>query len=185
MVSHYPVFFQAQAEQLVEGARPDVTLVQQSFYLKARGGDFYARRLARSDPDLAGVAGAFLERKVLDWDELMRVAALRPVRLEPAEDLPVPAGDVRAAGWTFAAAPGAGLGGAVDRDAGVYLADLRRAFRWPDPDLETRRVLIRRLAAGAGWLAAAGARGAAAAGLEAALELNPRDRLLRRLRDGL
>jgi hypothetical protein len=173
LLSHYPVFFLAQYQSLIEGARPDVTMIQESLYAKARGGAFYARRIARDDPDLGGIAAAFLDRGVLDWGEVRRLAARRPVRLEASPDLDVPLADVRYAGWTFAVEP------APDASVEAEASALRQAVpSWPEPDLETRRVLLRNLSASAGWLARKGDPAGALRLLREARELNPADRTL-------
>lgn len=186
LVSHYPVHFMALHDQQVEGVRPDVTVVQQSFYSRARGGGFYARRVAERDPDLAPLADAFLARGTLDWRALRALADRRPVRLEADPDLAVPPDDVSAAGWLFA------LRGASavepdprpDTAAEGWPARLRAALPgWPALQTETRRVVLRQLAGRALWLDAKGLRDAARSDVAAALELNPVDRTLLDLRD--
>jgi len=189
-LSHYPVFFQSLYARLVEGVRPDLTVVQSSMYQKARGGSFYARRIAREDPDLGSLVHAYLRRGVLDAREIESLASRRPVRFD-AEEVPVMPG-LRFEGFTLQVLPGArGLVfpqqprhprtalAAVEE----HLSGLRSCVRgWPDRmDLETRRVYLRHLATMASTFRAFGQPEAALRLVSAALELNPRDRLLRRM----
>ncbi len=197
-LSHYPVYFQAMHGQVVEGARPDVTLVQSSLYRKARGGRFYADRLRREDPDLWGLVEGFLRDQTMNATELARLAVRRPVRFD-AEDEPVMPG-LRFGGWTLevavdeaeagrrppAEAGGGGWAGHEKTLAQVedHVRRIRRSVPWPPPgggDVETRRVLVRHLASMARTLAALGHRPAAARLVETALEMNPLDRRLRGL----
>jgi len=183
MSSHYAVHFLLMYDQVVEGARPDVTLVQQTLYAKARGGRHYAARLGARDPDLRPFAEAFLWTGDLDWSLLRELAARRPVRLMASDDLAAPLADVRFDGWTFDVIPPGFPAPTAPPDAAAHLADLRDvAWHWPDIDLETRRVLLLHLATASGWLAGQGARDAAIRLLDAALDLTPRDALLRRMR---
>jgi hypothetical protein len=181
--SHYPVHFLLMYGQDIEGARPDVTLVQQTLYAKARGGRTYATRLGARDPDLGPFTRSFLWTGDLDWELLRALAARRPVWLMASDDLAAPLGDVRFDGWTFDVVP-PGVGTPVPPlESAAHLADLRDAvWHWPTVDIETRRVLLRHLATAGTWLAGQGHRDAAIRLLDAALELNPRDALLRRMR---
>ncbi len=185
-LSHYPVFFQAMYGQVVEGTRPDVTLVQSSWYRKARGGRFYAERLGRVDPDLRGLVRGFLADGTLDAEEIRRLAARRPVRFD-AEDEPV-LPELRFRGWTLEVVAGraregraaSSVLGPVEHHVRRLQGTIRRVrASEEDLDVETRRVLIRHLAAMARTLTALGDRGAATRLVEAALELNPLDRQLR------
>ena len=184
MLSHYATYFVAQYDQSVEGVRPDVTLVHESLYAKARGGAFYARRLAAEDPDLAPLCASFLASGGILWDDVVRLAKVRPVRLEAAPDFEVPAVDLRLAGSTFAvASPGVGVATVTAHEE---VASLRRAFPgWPDLEPETRRVLLRNLVASADWLEKGGDRDGSRELLGAARELNPRDETLKRLESEL
>lgn len=180
-LSHYPVFFLAQYDQEVEGARPDVVLVQQSLYRKARGGHDYARALARRAPDLAPLVRFFADTGALSWDEVLALAARRPVRFEPADDLAPPPGDLSPAGWTFAVR-GGNEPAVAGADEAPFLEQIRAAGAgWPDPGTETKRVLMRHLAVRATWLARAGMRDAARAAVACARELNDRDATLKRI----
>lgn len=205
-LSHYPVYFQAMHGQVVEGARPDVTLVQSSLYRKARGGRFYAERLRREDPDLGGLVQGFLRDKTMSAPEVARLAARRPVRFD-AEDEPVMPG-LGFGGWTLevvvdapdagrsppeVAGGGEGAGQEVVARVEEHVRRLRRSVPWPlpagrvdggpdrsrTPDIETRRVLLRHLVSMARTLAALGHRRAAARLVETALEMNPLDRQVR------
>ncbi len=186
-LSHYPVYFQAMHGQVVEGARPDVTLVQSSLYRKARGGRFYAERLRREDPDLRGLVEGFLRDNTMSAPEVARLAARRPVRFD-AEDEPI-LSDLRFAGWTLEVGTGIPDGNetssknTVIRSIKAHLARLRSLVpAWPAPmDTETRRVLIRHLASMARTLSGLGQREAAGLLVGFALELNPLDRQLRRM----
>jgi len=186
LLSHYPVFFLATERGAVEGARPDVTVVQQGFNRRARGGGAYAARVASDDPDLAGLAGAFVSTGALDWGEVVRLAGRRPVGVEADPDLRAPLGDLRFAGWTWEVAPGAppDPAGAAAR-ARAHVDALRRAApAWPRPGTETRRVLLRNLAASATWLSGRGEGEAASVLLAAAAELAPNDATVRAMRTG-
>lgn len=199
-LSHYPLYFQAMHGQVVEGTRPDVTLVQSSLYRKARGGRFYAERLRREDPDLGGLVEGFLRDGTMSAPEVARLAARRPVRFD-AEDEPVMPG-LDFAGWTLEVVQEAARGGGAAHEITARVEDhvrgLRRSVPWPSSagrvggpdrtrtlDIETRRVLIRHLASMARTLAALGHRRAAARLVETALELNPLDRRLRALSEDL
>ncbi len=182
LLSHYPVYFQALYARTVEGERPDVTLVQSSLYRKARGGQFYAERLRKEDPDLSGVVHGFLRAGAVGSEDLRALAAHRPVRMD-AEDEPPIAG-LAFAGWTLALAheDEASL---VERVT-AHIGRLRGLFQWEaskceDMDIETRRVLLRHLASMARSLAGLGHPEAAVRLVHAALELNPLDRQLRAL----
>lgn len=191
-VSHYPIHFMTQYDQAVEGTRPDVTVVQQSFYSRARGGRYYASRIAERDGDLQPLVRAFLARGTLDWGQLRHLAERRPVRFEADPDLVLPFGDLEPAGWMFAVrhgtdAPAAGAASATDAAAPAPtldpLASLRAGLpRWPMLGTETRRVVLRFLASSALWLDASGDRPEALRRVEAALELNPVDATLRAMR---
>jgi hypothetical protein len=183
LVSHYPVLFMTLHDQIVEGRRPDVTVVQQSLYQKARGGTFYARRIAAMDPDLKPLIDRFLDRGTLDWQALRMLADRRPVRLEPASDLEIPLSDVTDAGWTFAVLGREAGDGSPPPAGDVSSTSIRQVLpRWPHLQTETRRVVLRHLAASAQWLHGQGFVDAAVTQLDAALELNPADRTLRAMR---
>jgi hypothetical protein len=179
---HYPVFFRVQYDQIVEGARPDLSLVHQSLYAKARGGGFYAGRIARDDPELAGLSRAFLQTGRLDWDEVRNLAKVRPVRIEPSLDVTVPGSDVLFQGWTFAVLPQSHATLVSPLRAPTpetHLRGLREILpEWLETDIETRRVIILHLASAATWLGRAGHGKDAGVLLRAALEFNPLDRWL-------
>lgn len=186
MPSHYPVHFLLMSGQVVEGTRPDVTLVQQSLYAKARGGRHYASRLAARDPDLGPFARSFLRTGELDWDLLRLLADRRPLLLQASNDLEVPLGDLRFDGWLFSVNPPGAQAVSVTPGVAAHLADLRDVARhWPRMDVETRRVLLRHLATSGTWLAGQGHRAEAARLLDAALDLNPRDAMLKHMRAAL
>jgi hypothetical protein len=177
------VHFLLMYGQDIEGARPDVTLVQQTLYAKARGGRTYAARLGARDPDLRPFTESFLWTGDLDWELLRTLAARRPVRLMASDDLAAPLTDVRFDGWSFDVVPPGVRTPVPPAESAAHLADLRdAAWHWPTVDIETRRVLLRHLATAGTWLAGQGHRDAAIRLLDAALELNPRDALLRRMR---
>lgn len=186
-LSHYPVYFQAMYQRVVEGVRPDVTLVQSSLYFKAREGRFYAERLRREDGDLEEVVREFVGRGTLDAAAVLRLAALRPVRLDAEDRLVIP--EVRFSGWTLEVI-GDERGGAREYEVPepdpttkveAHIQNLRLLVpRWSGlVDSETRRVLLRHLASMARTMAALGHRRAGARLVEAALALNPLDRELR------
>ena len=198
MPSHFPVHFLLMYGQAAEGARPDVTLVHQTLYSKAREGLYYAALAARRDPDLKPLVERYLQRRVLDWDLLRAISLRRPVRLFPSDDLAIPLSDLAFDGWTFDVIPPGGESGVTaaataapsipsgDPDVGRFLSSLRAATPdWPDVDIETRRVLLRHLATAGTWLAGQGHRDPAARLLDAALELNSRDTLLKHMRAAL
>lgn len=186
-LSHYPVFFQAMYARVVEGARPDVTLVQSSLYRKAQGGRFYAERLEREDPDLGALLRRFMQHGTLDASEIRRLAENRPVRFD-AEDEPIMT-TLRCAGWTMEVLPRSTALSPEGRSpcsadaARDHVARLRSLVpTWPEPmDIETRRVLIRHLASMARTLAGLRQWDAASVLVDSALELNPIDRTLRSL----
>jgi hypothetical protein len=187
MVSHFPVFFLAEHDALVDGVRPDVSVVQQGFVGRARGGRDYAAHVALAEPGLAPLANAYLATGELSWPEVRLLSYRRPVRFEASPDLHAPMSDVRYAGWTFAVfSPDGGIRPAPDQDVASFLDALRRVVPgWPEVELETRRVLMRNLASSADWLARSGWRDAARSMVDAALELNPVDRTLKAMRDRL
>jgi len=184
-LAHYPVFFLAMERAIVEGSRPDVTVVQSGLSARALGGRAYAAAVARADGDLAPVVQAFVSTGLLDWDEVTRLARVRPVRTEADMTPPPPA--VHLAGWTWAVLPDdtKDLGPAFQQ-AMTHLAALRLAVpTWPHPTTETRRVLLRNLTASAAWLALQGETKAALALLHAAAELAPADKMVRRMLDAV
>lgn len=144
MLSHYPVYFKAMYDQIVEGKRSDITLVQASLYHKARGGTFYAERLRKDDPDLERICEKFINQRVLDWDEVVNLSKKRPVRFEPAHDLVFPPYSAILSGWTFEVV--------TNQDKSPmwvinHLQDIEKKFDiWPPEDVETIRVLIYHLA---------------------------------------
>lgn len=176
MVSHYAVFFLLQHDAIVEGTRPDVTVVQQGFCNKARGGKDYALTVMDADPDLKPLAQSFVDTGSLDWLELKKLARRRPVLIEASPDLRIPYDDLRFAGWMFE------LLGAKDTAVESFLENIRSVFRTP-LELETRRVLLRNLVSSALWLAGRGMKDDAIAMLDEALRLNKNDRLIWRLRE--
>ena len=183
MPSHYPVHFLLMYGQVVEGRRPDVSLVQQSLYSKARGGLYYAEAVARRDPDLAPFIRTFLWSGTLDWEALRTLAASRPVRLFASDDFDAPLADLRFDGWTFDVAARSARPVESRPDVAQHLQQLRRvAWHWPEVDIETRRVLMRHLATSGVWLAGQGNREEAVGLLDAAIELNPMDGMLKRMR---
>lgn len=185
MPSHYPVHFGMMASQVVEGARPDVTQVQQSLYSRARGGGWYASEVARRDRSLAPLCSAFLLEGVIRWDLVRDLAMERPVRIQASDDLSVPLQDVSFEGWSFQVLPVADSR-PLDQRARDHLAMIAGlALGGPALGVETRRVILRHLATSAGWLAGQGALGAARQLLDLALTMAPRDRMLRAIRASL
>lgn len=183
--SHYPVHFGMMAAQMVEGARPDVTQVQQSLYSRARGGGWYAAQVARRDPSLARLCGAFLMEGVIRWDLVRDLALDRPVRFQASDDLSIPLREIAWDGWSFQVLPAADVR-SPDRRVRDHLAMLEGlSLGGPPLGVETRRVILRHLATTAGWLAGQGALGAARQLLDLALEMAPRDRMLRAIRSSL
>lgn len=173
LISHYPVFFLAQYQQEVEGRRPDVTVLQQSLYYKARGGHAYAVAMARRDNDLKPLMDAFLSTGHISWPELKGLSADRPVMIEASPDFKLPSNNpVSHSGWFFR----------LDRPNGsmtdsLDFLDVLRPALWSRAarNIETRRVVVRNLAAGAEWLDTENGHEDAVSMLKAAYELNPRD----------
>lgn len=183
--SHYPVHFGMLASQVVEGARPDVTEVQQSLYSRARGGGWYAGQVARRDRSLEPLCTAFRREGVIRWDLVRALALARPVRIQASDDLSIPLEDVSWEGWSFQVLPVADPR-SLDRKVQDHLQEIQELpVGWPMPGVETRRVLLRHLATSAGWLAGQGATGAAKRILDLALQMAPRDRMLRAIRASL
>ncbi len=182
-VSHYPVYFVMQYQQVVEDARPDVALVQESLYYKARGGLWYADAMAVRAPDLAGVMSGFRSSGRLSWPELSRLAAHRPVVFEASPDFDAVLSDLVFEGWFFRMRPVP-----AEADAAVagraHVATLARRFgRAAADNVETRRVVLRNLASSAEWAIRAEDATAAVELLDGAERFNPGDRLLRKMRN--
>lgn len=207
LVSHYPVFFLMQYQQIVEGARPDVSLVQQSLYYKARGGQWYAREMTRRDADLAGLMDGFQATSQVSWPALETLASRRPVLLDPSPDFAAPLDRVSFAGWFFSVSPspveppsptqvsfsGPGThpvkptqvsfsGGepAVDNGVDAHLLSIDRVLgRAPLSNVETRRVVTWNLVSAGDWLKGAGYVDAASELYFRAAYYNPEDRSIR------
>lgn len=176
-VSHYPVFFVLQYQQEVEDARPDMTLVQESLYYKARGGGWYAAEIARRDPSLAGLMDDFRRSGRFSWTELQLLAATRPVLLEASPDFGARMEDLTFDGWFFRVQREEEGGFQTAREFAHKMAVM--LLPASELNIETRRVAIRNLASSADWLVRAGDRRAAAELLDTALKFNPMDRTLR------
>jgi len=190
LVSHYPVLFLTYFQQYVEGRRPDVTVLQESLFQKARGGSWYAGRVTERDIDLAPLTNAFIEKGTLSWERLLELDSQRPVRIEPSDawsDVePAPMFD----GWVTdvrnTSEPARNNPDYIVLTAG-HLERARRSVNgWGnDVDVESRRVLIRNFSAMARHLQRSGNMHAAAMLIGAALELNPMDRDLKAMAHGL
>jgi hypothetical protein len=81
-VEYYGLFFNGWYAQLVEGRRPDVALVQQTFDVNRYGGEWYVRSLAHHYPDLTPVADAVLEKGEFPVNALL--ALERKVFVQPS-----------------------------------------------------------------------------------------------------
>lgn len=192
LVSHYPVFFLMQYQQMVEGLRPDVSLVQQSLYYKARGGRWYAREMKRRDGDLAGLMEGFLATSRVSWPSLESLAVRRPVLLDPSPDFAAPLDRVSFSGWFFSVSPKSvaspettqvsfsGSEQAVERGVDAHLLSIDRVLgRAPLSNVETRRVVTRNLVSAGDWLQGAGYFDAASELFSRAAYYNPEDRSIR------
>jgi hypothetical protein len=194
-VSHYPVFFVLQYQQEVEGVRPDVTLVQESLYFKARGGQWYARTLATRDESLGPLVANFLSSGTIAWSDLTSLASSRPVMLEASPDFKAVWRDIAFDGWFFrvngdplpdgippvpvTAADAAVIRAAALDAAGQYATDVQSRFASrAATNVETRRVIIRNLASSADWMEKSGDVDSAKALYLGALGFNPQDRTL-------
>lgn len=181
-LSHYPVLFQSLHLQWVEGSRPDVTVVQESLYRKARGGKRYARGMAKLDPDLRGVVDRFLLDGTLDWQEVMGLDRIRPVHFEPSPAWEGLAPAPVFSGWTLEldqSSEAPRMDGESTEQACAHVDRLKEMLTdWPELEIETRRVVMRNLASSASYLISQGSIGAARMLVSAALELNPGDRIL-------
>lgn len=177
-VSHYPVYFMLQYQQEVEGARPDVTLVQESLYYKAGGGRWYAEAMSGRDADLSGLMASYLASGRISWANLVELASKRPVVLEASPDFEARMADLSFAGWFFALDPGHGASGRGGPAA--HVDALARGVRVSaGKNVETRRVAVRNLASSADWLGRAGDMDGAAVLLDGAAAYNPADRTIR------
>ncbi len=172
LVSHYPIYFMTLYDQGIEGVRPDVTVVQQSFYSKAQKGTFYAQQIAIRDDDLGPLVRSFLESGELNWPLLLKLAKVRPVLLEADSELVVPYSDLVPNGWFFRIQNEP----MQPTNPDDFLEELKQKIPgWPTLATETRRVIVRLLAASSSWLKSSGHLQAASNRIEAALELNPVD----------
>jgi hypothetical protein len=144
LISHYPLFFQGLYLQGVEGWRPDVTLVQTSFFGKARGGRFYAMRMKGLDPDLGEVVSRFLATQSLDKNALLDLSARRKVRFDPDPALfGLP---LVFSGWTWELSTKDDI--APADQIKFYTENIERMLL-VTTQLETKRVIVRNLSASA------------------------------------
>jgi hypothetical protein len=90
LASYYSMLFQHWYAQMVEGRRPDVTVVQQSFDAKMHGGVPYTEAMRRRYPRWAPVFDAYLRDRAFPVREVLALAAHEPVLLEPELDPPLP-----------------------------------------------------------------------------------------------
>lgn len=181
-ISHYPVYFSALYQQIVLGDRPDVTVVQESLYHKARGGIHYASQVFMRDPDLKDLATHFISSGQISWAKLLELAVRRPTLVEASSDFGALLGDVAFDGWFFRVKPGDFSGielGDYDKYINKFI-DMHTLL-----DLETRRVLLRNLAESSNWLGRQGNREGALKLIETALRLNDDDRTLRGMAERL
>ena len=143
-LSHYPIYFQALYLQGVEGMRPDLTIVQTSFYRKARGGGFYAMRMKQIDPDLNDIALRFMATQSLDRNALLDLASKRKIRFDPDPALfSLP---LMFCGWTWELTDNNEM--TVPMRVQSFIEDIDEIISDVN-QVETKRVIVRNLSASA------------------------------------
>lgn len=96
--SYYSLLFVHWYAQQVDGRRPDVTVVQQSFDAKIHGGVPYTEALLSHHPRWRAIFEAYLRERATPWRELLAAAEAEPVLVEPELALPVPTQRLRGLG---------------------------------------------------------------------------------------
>ncbi len=134
MPSFYALHFGRLYHAAVEGVRPDLLVVHQSFEGHVGGGRPLAEALARRGEPFAEVSWAFVASQRFPTTGLLEVAARRPVYLEPTLNPPVPVDRLRWAGglWRVGRSAAAAQRAAQARDAarwGAALGEEGRTLR--------------------------------------------------------
>lgn len=101
MASFFSTLFQHWYAQQVDGRRPDVTVVQQSFDAKMHDGVPYTEALRRHHPRWTAIFDAWLRDRTFPAGEVLAAAEVDPVLLEPDLAMPLPTARLRGLGLLF------------------------------------------------------------------------------------
>lgn len=177
--SYYSLLFQHWYAQQVDGRRPDVTVVQQSFDAKIHEGVPYTEALLRHHPHYHAIFEAWLRDRQTPWRELLAASERDPVLVEPELALPVPTDRLRGLGLLAAVVPAGApteppgdLGAQWDAlgrrllDTGGLARETREALLWSHFRAATVYLRQQHVAAAADAVARAQALGASSAAVQ-------------------
>lgn len=128
LASYYSMLFQHWYAQQVDGRRPDITVVQQSFDAKMNDGVPYTEAMRRHNPRWSAVFDAFLRDRTFPQQEVLAAAVTEPVLVEPELAMPLPTARLRGLGLLFRVIP-AGESTTPRQDVAVRWGRLDRALR--------------------------------------------------------